>query len=208
MGGVSRDCRALRPPGRRSLEGFPRWRLTSRRALIRGHLVGNNPWWFASSGDGRFNLSPPHGTCHLALDRATAVRETVGERLATLGLVDEEFARQRYISTLRVPKSQLLADTSHAAAADYGLTRELVSMTPYSIPQSWARALHGTGFAGVRYQTRFTTASLPNAVALFGPAGERSWSVDDAPAAFAAAALDCGIRVVFRPRTVRTVEPP
>ena len=205
---MSRDRPALRGPGARSLTGFPRWRLTARRALMRGHRVGNSPWWFASSGAGRFDLPAPNGTCHLALDVTTAVRETVGERLATLGVVDDEFARKRYISTLRVPKSRLLADTCHAVAADYGVTRELPTMTPYPVPQSWACALHRAGFAGIRYQTRFTTDPAPNAVALFGPAGERSWPVDDAPAPFAAAALDCGVRVVSRPRSVRIVPPP
>ncbi|WP_241387695.1 RES family NAD+ phosphorylase [Rhodococcus sp. CH91] len=204
---MSRDDLALRAPGTRALIRFPRWRLTRRTSLKRGHRATNGPWWFSSSGDGRFDLRSPRGTCYLAFDDRTAIRETVGESLTSLGVITREFAADRVISTLRVPSSHTLADTCAESAADFGLTRELATMTPYDIPHAWAAALD-TDFDGIRYQTRFTTTPNANAAALFGPAGEADWPADPQPEPLTLAASRCGIAVQTLPRAVRIVEPP
>ncbi|ABG99767.1 hypothetical protein RHA1_ro08723 (plasmid) [Rhodococcus jostii RHA1] len=60
--------------------GFRALVVTGRRQVTRGHRVSNGPWWFSSSGGGRFDLSAPRGTCYVAFDEATAIRETVGRR--------------------------------------------------------------------------------------------------------------------------------
>ncbi|MCA1008334.1 RES family NAD+ phosphorylase [Rhodococcus hoagii] len=205
---MTREVVALGSPGNRSLAGFPTWSLTTRRQLWRGHKAENGPWWFASSGRGRFDLTEPRGTCYVAFDARTAIRETVGEVLAGAGVISHEFADERVLSRLRVPARRTLADTCAEAAADYGLTRELCTVTPYEIPQQWATALAGS-CDGLRYQTRFTTGTAPNAAALFDDAGERgNWAVDDAPESFAAAARRGGFTVGSVPRSVRIVQPP
>lgn len=205
---MTREVVALGSPGNRSLAGFPTWSLTTRRQLWRGHKAGNGPWWFASSGRGRFDLGEPRGTCYVAFDERTAIRETVGEVLATAGVISHEFADERVLSRLRIPARRTLADACAEAAADFGLTRELCTVTPYEIPQQWAAALAGS-CDGLRYQTRFTTGAAPNAAALFHDAGERAdWAADDAPEPFAAAARRGGFTVGSVPRSVRIVQPP
>jgi len=206
VGRVSRDSVALRPPTR-PLHTFPDCELTAAQPLIRGHRAANGPWWFASSGGGRFDLTPPRGTCYLAFDELTAIRETVGEALATTGVISEDFAVTRQLSTLAVPHPHRVADTCADAAADYGPTRELSSMTPYAVPQEWAAGFDAA-FAGLRYRTRFTTGPNPNAVALFREAGEADWPTDPNPEPFAAAARRCGLTVARPPRSVRIVSPP
>lgn len=203
---MSRNSVALRPPSR-PLHGFPSCELTAAQPLIRGHRAANGPWWFASSGGGRFDLTPPRGTCYLAFDELTAIRETVGEALATSGVISEAFAATRRLSTLAVPHAHLVADTCADAAADFGLTRELSSMTPYAVPQEWAAAFDAT-FAGLRYQTRFTTGPHSNAVGLFGEAGEADWPTDPSAEPFVVAARRCGFTVAGPPRSVRIVSPP
>ncbi|MEN0135048.1 MAG: RES family NAD+ phosphorylase [Rhodococcus sp. (in: high G+C Gram-positive bacteria)] len=204
---MTREDVALQAPGTRTLTGFPGWRLTGRRQVYRGHRVSNGPWWFSSSGGGRFDLAAPRGTCYVAFDETTAIRETVGEALASLGVIAHDFAADRMVSTLRVPGTHDLADTCADEAAGFGVTRELCSMTPYDVPRAWAAAFDA-GFDGIRYQTRFTTGEAANAAAVFGPAGEVSWPVDPRPETFAAAAKRCGIAVQPLPRSVRVLAPP
>lgn len=202
---MTRDTVALRPPAR-SLSGFPGCELTAAQPLTRGHRAANAPWWFASSGGGRFDLTPPRGTCYLAFDELTAIRETVGEALATTGVISDVFAADRQLSTLVVPHDHHLADTCADEAADFGLTRELSSMTPYAVPQEWAAAFDGVSFAGLRYQTRFTTGTSANAVGLFGEAGEAAtWPTDPSPEPLVTAARRCGFTVASPPRSVRAV---
>lgn len=203
---MSRDSVALGSPSR-SLRRFPGSTLTTAQKLRRGHSTGNGPWWFASSGGGRFDLNPPRGTCYLAYDELTAIRETVGAPLASTGVITHAFSADRQLSTLTVPHDHRLADTCTDEAADFGLTRELASMTPYAVPQEWAAAFDAH-FAGIRYQTRFTTGPNPNAVGLFGDAGEASWPIDPSPEPFVAAARRCGFIVAGPPRAVRIVPPP
>lgn len=203
---MSRDNVALGPPVR-PLHGFPSCELRSNRPLYRGHSSTNGPWWFSSSGGGRFDLNPPHGTCYLAYDVLTAIRETVGTALANTGVISDVFAADRQLSTLTVPRDRRLADTCADEAADFGLTRELVSMTPYTVPHEWAAAFAAL-FAGLQYQTRFTTGPNPNAVALFADAGEAIWPPDPNPEPFITAARRCGFTVASAPRSVRIVPPP
>lgn len=122
MGGVTRDRVALDAPGTRSLTGFPGWRMTTSRAVKRVHRTANWPWWFSSSGRGRFDLMAPRGTCYVACDERTAVRETVGETLASLGVIAHAFAAERVLSTLHLPDSRELADTcAETGVADWAV---------------------------------------------------------------------------------------
>ena len=78
------------PPA--ELSRFPRARLTSDTVLYRAHTRGRSPWWFSSDLSGRFDLLAPHGTCYLATDVETALRERFGHELVELGVVSFEAA--------------------------------------------------------------------------------------------------------------------
>jgi hypothetical protein len=204
-----RQTVALGPPPL-DLSGFPRWRLRPGYALRRAHQADRSPWWFASDLSGRFDLVDPHGTCYLATDLITALREKFGHELVEQGVITFEAAARTSISTLGMPAGRWLADTCHVDAARYGLTREIGTCPDYGIPQAWAAAFLEGRLGGVRYQTRFTTGARPNAVALFDVAGSHDWPTDPAPLGGVQACGEAGITVARRPlRTeLRVHQPP
>ncbi|WP_182349058.1 RES family NAD+ phosphorylase [Tomitella gaofuii] len=204
---MSRDQPALPSPSGQDLADFPPAAVSADTPLWRGHRRDRGPWWFSSAG-GRFDLPTPHGTCYLGYDEQTAVRETIGNTLAAGQIITAEFAAGRVVSALQLPSPITAADTCHHDAVQYGLTRELCTTTPYDIPQQWAAAFFEAGHGGIQYQTRFTTGTEPNAVAVFGEAGEADWAPDLSPAPFAAAARRVGITVAAPPRSVRITSPP
>jgi hypothetical protein len=180
----SREAPALRPPAG-DLTGFPVRRTASSTVLHRCHLARREPWWFASGG-GRFDLPVPRGTCYLATSALAAVRERLGPVLAARRAVPAAALEGVVVSRLPVGLPGAggvvrLANLRAAAAADFGVTRELESMTPYAVPASWAVALDGAGFDGIWYGPRFSPGPA-SAVALFGPAGlDGRRPVDPAP---------------------------
>jgi hypothetical protein len=197
------------PPS--DLSRFPRSRLRAEVHLFRAHTATKSPWWFSSDLSGRFDLIPPNGTCYLATDTATALRERFGHDLVRQGVVTVEAAARTQVSKVQVPAARWLANTCARNAVDFGMTREIGTSPTYDIPQSWAAAFFATGkHAGIRYQTRFTTGSAPNAVALFDDAGQRSWSTDPHLLSGADACDRAGIEVAHPPtrRQVRIVQPP
>ncbi|MUL84543.1 MULTISPECIES: RES family NAD+ phosphorylase [unclassified Mycolicibacterium] len=191
---------------------FPRTRLRTDHPLYRAHTVGKSPWWFSSDLTGRFDLLPPDGTCYLATDVITALRERFGHDLVRQGVVTFEAAARTSVSTLQVPVARWLANTCSAQAAAFvGMTREIGTCPSYELPQAWAAAFFATGrHAGIRYQTRFSTGPAANAVALFDDAGQRDWSVDPSPVGGVEACEGAGITVAHRPtrRQVRILPPP
>jgi hypothetical protein len=206
---VTRESATLGdPPGR--LDGFPPWRLRRERTIHRAHPVSNGPWWFGSSMDGRFDLPDPNGTCYLASSVQASVRERLGPELVRFGAISSAEADQFRVSALHVPHGHRLADTSHREAARHHLTRELVTHTPYDLPQRWAAAFHACGFAGIRYLARFSTGSNEHAYALFGEHGAQDWPADPDPLSGRDAAAKAGITVVDLPRrnVLRVVQPP
>jgi len=197
------------PPA--DLSDFPRSRLQPSASLCRAHSAGRSPWWFSSDLSGRFDLIPPNGTCYLATDVATALRERFGHDLVRQGVVTFEAAAKTEVSTVRIPSARWLANTCSPAAAKFGMTREIGTCPSYLIPQAWAAAWFAGGrHSGVRYQTRFSTGAAANAVALFDDAGQRGWPTDPHPADGVQACTDAGITVARRPtrRQVRIVPPP
>lgn len=197
------------PPA--DLSGFPRSRLLPTAILHRAHTVGNPPWWFSSDLPGRFDLIPPNGTCYLATDLGTALRERFGHDLIRQGVVTFQAAARTQVSILKVPSQRWLANTCTTAAAAFGMTREIGTCPSYDIPQLWAAAwLAGGRHSGIRYQTRFSTGAKPNAVALFGTAGQHDWLTDPNPVPGMQACAQVGIAVAHRPtrRQIRIVAPP
>ncbi|MFC6005939.1 RES family NAD+ phosphorylase [Angustibacter luteus] len=161
------------PPGH--LTAFPAHRLSPTSPLYRAHQRDRGPWWFASGG-GRFDLVEPRGTCYLATTASAALRERLGPVLARRATVPASTLDGVVVSTLRpgaASSSELLrlANLRSSRAAEFGVTRELESMTPYDVPRRWASAFDAAGWGGIRYGPRFSPGGA-SAIALFGPAGE------------------------------------
>jgi RES domain len=162
---------SLKPPPP-TLTRFPRRRLDEQTALFRVVQQGNGPWWFSCSGQGRFDLSPPQGTCYLTRDPLAALLEIIGPTLVD-GVVSDRFIQQRRIHKLRPPRSQQLADLTSRKSVGHGVTAEIFTITPYTLPQAWASALREAGFDGLDYSVRHDPSPTADGVALFGAVGER-----------------------------------
>lgn len=77
---------SLGEPG--DLAGFPA--VAPPKRLARVCRASEATWWFSSDGSGRFDLTPPEGTCYLAIDAYAAIREAT-----RLGPVSELWVRGR-----------------------------------------------------------------------------------------------------------------
>ncbi len=155
------------PPDAEDLKRFPSSRLTPAKAIYRLHRRTRRPWYFSSSGAGRFDLLEPDGTCYAALDPAVAFIEVFyGFRIVPIEeLVDV------VVSTMGAPRTMRLADCTSPRAVAYGVTSEVNTTVDYALTQRWAVALRAAGFDGLRYWPRHDPGRRP-AVALFGPAGQ------------------------------------
>jgi hypothetical protein len=144
-------------------------------ALFRVVRAGNAPWWFDSSGAGRFDLASPHGTCYLATEDVVALVEVIGGDVRD-GVVARSFVEARRLRELRVPFVHRLALLAHRGARRFGVTAEIHTVVPYDVPQRWAAELDAAGFDGVAYRARHDPSGRGTSVALFGRTGERtSW---------------------------------
>lgn len=139
--------------------------------LVRVCRRSNRTWWFSSNGSGRFDLDPPQGTCYFATDAFAAIREATRTGPVTPGwIADRELRR------LHPPApSARLAAVTRTKAATFGLTTELVTVTPYDLPRAWAAAFWKAGLAGIRHELRHDPRARPTGVSLFGPSGEGRW---------------------------------
>lgn len=170
MGGMRRQANAIEAPSR-PLTGFPTKYWPRGSQFFRSVGNGNGPWWFASTDEGRFNLYPNQGTCYLASDIETAIRERAGPALLHDGFVPESFVHAMEVATVECPEVAS-ADISHRSAVKFGCNRELATVPDYEISRAWAQAFHGHGLGGIWYASRFTSARRPNALAVFGVAGD------------------------------------
>ena len=175
----ARTVVAQQPP-RVPLRDFPRYRVGTDATLFRAHSASLGPWWFCSDGSGRFDLPAPAGTCYVATSAVAAVRERLGVVLGGATSVPAALLEGVVVSRLRLPRDRSVANLQMSRAADFGVTRELETMVPYTVPQAWARAFAGADLEGVRYAPRFTTGPAL-AVALFADSGDAGWPVDAAP---------------------------
>ena len=152
-----------------SLAGFPAARPPSR--LVRVCRRANTTWWFSCNGAGRFDLESPEGTCYLATDAFAALREA-----SRAGPVTPEWVRHRELRIVAPPDPKArLAATTRARAAAFGVTTELITIIPYGLPRRWAAAFRGSGFDGIRHQTRHDPRARSSGVSLFGAAGDPGW---------------------------------
>ena len=176
---TARERTALGPPPA-SVAGFPAYPVAVEADLFRAHGRELGPWWFGNDGAGRFDLTTPRGTCYLALDPLSALRERLGPVLGGSQAVPESLLDETVVSRLHLSAARDVADAQAAGAAAFGVTRELESMVPYAVPQAWARAFDDAGLGGVRYGPRFTPGDS-SALALFDAEGAADWPVDPDP---------------------------
>ena len=176
---TARERTALGPPPD-SVAGFPAYPVDEGTDLFRAHGRELGPWWFGNDGSGRFDLRPPRGTCYVALDPLSALRERLGPVLGGAQAVPASLLEESVVSRLRLPAARDVADTQDRGAAAFGVTRELESTVPYAVPQAWARAFDEEGFGGVRYGPRFTPGDS-SALVLFDGEGVRDWPTDPDP---------------------------
>ncbi|NRD07943.1 RES family NAD+ phosphorylase [Rathayibacter agropyri] len=208
------DIAQQRPGTDQDLSGFPSVSLDA-EVTWRAHASDLSAWWFSTSGRGRFDLPTKgsDGTCYVADDVRTAVRESLGDRIVPDQVLTPEAAVHFRVSAVLPPTGGAYAAVTSVAADGYGVTRELTTMTDYSITQEWAAVLHDAGFDGIRYSSRYASAAGPNAWALFGRQGtndelrvDRSREIDGITAC-----AQAGIRVLDPPplrRSVTVLPPP
>lgn len=179
---------------------FPHRVVRAGTSWYRQHAADLGPWWFSSSGVGRFDLVPPNGTCYLADTAVATVRERVGPDLAAGGAIAASLLAGRRVSALVLPMDVPAANLDSNHAADrYAVTGELATMIPYEVPRAWARALHDAGLAGITSRLRFSPGRS-RGLALFGAAGEHhEWPADDEPTEAIAVARRMGLFVLEPP---------
>ncbi|MCP3958724.1 MAG: RES family NAD+ phosphorylase [bacterium] len=202
------------PPADASeLRSFPRRTLPPERRLWRVVRRGRGPWWFGSSGGGRFDLPEPNGTCYLADDELAALLEAVGPDRKGGG-ISTRFFTDRRIHRLQVPGARSLADLTSRRCAGFGITLEVHTVVPYDRTRAWALGLHRAGAEGLLYLARHDPGG-GRGFALFGTAGERkSWrrgrALTIAPRLIERLAGECGVEVIKVPRLdeLRLLEPP
>ena len=181
----------LGEPG--DLTGFPA--VAAPKRLVRVCQAARGTWWFSADGAGRFDLSPPDGTCYLATDAYAAIREAT-----RLGPVSTVWVQAREVREVTPPAADLrLAATTRQAAGRYGVTTELVTVVPYDLSRRWAAAFRAHGFHGIRHQLRHDQRARPSGVALFGPAGASNLD-DGQPKPLTTTAVEAaGVRVLPPP---------
>lgn len=200
---MSRQQVSLRKPGP-DLQGFPRRTLGPETELCRVVRKDLGPWWFNSTGAGRFDLAEPKGTCYLATDELAAVLEVVGPDRSA-GTITTELLSGRRLHKLRVPEKHSLADLTHRRAAGFGVTLEISSTPRYGLTRAWAKALSRAAHQGLFYFARHDPGA-GRSVALFGASGTREdWDPGSQhdlqdPVLIGRLWRECRIRVAARPR--------
>jgi hypothetical protein len=140
--------------------------------LYRLHRAAHSPWYFADSGEGRFDLRDGQGTCYLALEAVVAFIEV----FYGLAIVPSEELLAYAVSTVRVATPVRLADCTSPRAAAFGVTGEIHTSVDYELTRRWAEAWRLADFGGIRYWARHDPGR-GRSVAIFGPSGARTGDV-------------------------------
>jgi hypothetical protein len=136
----------------------------------------DSPWWFSTSGVGRFDLvdvddgSTAQGTCYLASDAIAAMREVVAKEYAP-GI---PLKRTHFETRLRWSCAQAqpvhMADFLSESWGRFNMTRE-ISTCPYPTSHAWARRMFESGFRGIRSWLRHALTPERWGIAYFNDAG-------------------------------------
>jgi hypothetical protein len=210
----------LAPPPA-ALGGFPSRRPgASLRRLFRScwhrdrvtGAVNSSPWRFGAipPGAGRFDLPTPDGTCYWS-DRRYGAWLEVWRGASTIDLVD---ARARRLWTAQAPPLRL-ADLLSPRSYHYGITADISTQPEHALPQQWAAALHGVGFAGLVGSCSHDPASAALNVAVFGqegtPAAQPDWATTSGriehDTALLAELASFGVHLAPVPYDVPTIAP-
>ena len=143
--------------------------------MYKASLVGADPWWFATDGEGPFDLSNGLGTCYVSLDLDQTIGEVVGPASGRFRAVNEAQARRLRVVPLRVRRPFRLASVDHAKARPFGLGGgTYADEGSFDETKEWAAALQAAGFDGVLFSPRFIDTAKVSMAALFGAAGTPS----------------------------------
>jgi hypothetical protein len=161
----------MRPPPAdpAELANFPSRQISASYPYVRIHAEANEPEWFCTCGDHRFD--PPagaasaFGTCYLAGAPLGAFIEKFGD----LPLIARSRIDGSRIAYLQVPAA-VVADITARGALGWGVTAEL-SSGDYPVAQQWAQRFFEAGYAGIWYSARHDTRSDLHSLALFGKSG-------------------------------------
>jgi hypothetical protein len=155
------------PPPTQLKAAFPQRDYPAGTEVFRSHAHDSGPWWFSSSGKGRFDLAEPKGTCYVAESEVT----TLLEAWAGMQVVPGYLVGECDTSRLHLPADVTVADLTSNRAVQFGVTAEIFTTTDYPLAQLWASAFHKAGFDGIRYWARHDLAHTAACLALFGPYG-------------------------------------
>lgn len=134
----------------------------------------SSPWYFASEGHGRFDLSPPRGTCYAASDAVGALREAIGPDYEQGAIIATDFFEGRSmwrLSPIRRGWDRALADLLSDGWDSRGLTLELFTTSDYANCQAWARCFDVAEWAGLRARLKHVMGENRWGAALFGDGG-------------------------------------
>ena len=154
------------PPPAHLKSAFPSRNYPVGATVFRSHGHGLGPRWFSHSGQGRFDLAAPDGTCYVAESEVVTLLETWGG----LQVVPSYVAAERDSSRLHIGNGVTVADLTSNLAVQYGVTSEIFTTTDYGLTQLWASAFRQARFGGIRYWARHDLAHTAACLALFGPA--------------------------------------
>lgn len=153
------------PPAQ--LAGLPAYTYPAGTVFVRTHGSAFGAWYFASNGDGRFDLASPHGTCYVAEDEVVTLLEKFGGMKWVPGYSIEEVS----VSSMALAADLVVADLTNNRGVAFGISGEAFAAAGYPLTQRWAASLRMAGFAGVRYWARHDLEHNHRAVAIFDTAG-------------------------------------
>jgi hypothetical protein len=163
------------------LHGFPEYILPEIVPVLRVHMRSLGPWWYKSGTgqprDGRFDLRDPLGTCYVGEDAYGPFLEVFQDWINIATPIPYPEVQKRVMSTLHLPTALTIADCIAAKALGFGVAAGIHTSKDRMLTLAWAEAFSRHGFAGVRYYACNDPSMGQISMALFGPAGARSWPV-------------------------------
>jgi hypothetical protein len=165
------------------LKGFPRRTLRGEKTIYRIHKCAKGPWWFSSTGEGRFDpVGTGMGACYLAEAELGAWVEVF--RKSQL-LTEAEIAH-RSLLAVTLKRDLRLADLTSRRALNFGFDASLGANERYEKSQAFVVRALEDGFDGVRYFLRRDPAQKLYGLALFSQAGaadppDPQWPIETGP---------------------------
>ncbi|WP_371558177.1 RES family NAD+ phosphorylase [Streptomyces longwoodensis] len=148
--------------------------------LYRAHGVSKGAWWYATyppdeGFGGRFDLPKGggYGTCYVANNELTALRERHGPRLMKAQFLPREIFSDCLVTP--VPPNQKFRTASLVSGGEAVFSvkaTEMSSSAKYEVTRTWALAWHGHGRQGVWYRPGWDSREAAMSLAIFGMTGK------------------------------------